>query len=104
MAGERLAALMLDAGKNAIPGSEKTDLVYGRVISVNPLKIQLAKESKIVLTQTFLILSKLCKEMKIRTEAGQEIVLWDGLNVGDSVLMLRVLKGSKFIVLQKEGD
>lgn len=104
MAGERIASLMLQAGKNAIPNSEKTDLVYGRVISTNPLKIQHSKESKIVLTESFLILSKLCKEMKVKLPDGQEIVLWTGLNVGDTVLMLRVLKGSKFIVLQKEGD
>ena len=104
MAGERIASLMLKAGKAAIPNSEKTDLVYGQVISIKPLKIQLARESKLILTESFLILSKLCKEMKVKTETGQELVLWSGLNVGDSVLMLRVLKGSKFIVLQKEGD
>lgn len=103
MAGERLASLMLKAGKDAIPSSEKTDLIYGRVISTNPLRIQLAKESKIILTESFLVLTKLCQEQKI-TVAGQEIVLWPALAVGDSVLMLRVLKGSKFIVLQKEGE
>lgn len=103
MAGEKLASLMLRAGKDATPGSEKTDLVYGRVISVNPLKIQLAKEAKIILTESFLILTKLCQEMKFKTPQNEEIVLWPGLAVGDSVLMLRVLKGSKFIVLQKEG-
>lgn len=104
MAGEKLASLMLQAGKSAIPNSEKTDLVYGRVISTNPLKIQLARESKIILTESFLILSKLCKEMRVKIAEGQEITLWTGLSAGDSVLMLRVLKGSKFIVLQKEGD
>lgn len=104
MAGERIASIMLRAGKDAIPSTEKTDLVYGRVVSTNPLKIQLAKESKITLTESFLILTKLCKEMKIKLADGPEVTLWDGLSVGDSVLMLRVLKGSKFIVLQKEGD
>ena len=104
MAGEKLASLMLRAGKNAIPSSEKTDLVYGQVISIKPLKIQLAKESKIILTESFLILSKFCKELKVNITGGQELTLWSGLSVGDTVLMLRVLKGSKFIVLQKEGD
>ena len=104
MAGEKLASLMLKAGKAAIPSSEKTDLVYGRVISTNPLKIQLANESRLILTQSFLILTKLCREMKITIAEGQQVTLWTGLQAGDSVLMLRVLKGSKFIVLQKEGD
>lgn len=103
MAGERLASLMLRAGKEAVPKSEKTDLVYGRVISTNPLKIQLAKESKIILTESFLVLSKLCKEMRVKI-GEQDVVLWNGLAVGDSVIMLRVLQGSTFIVLQKEGE
>jgi len=103
MIGEKLVSIMLDASKNAVPMSEKTDLLYGKVVSVNPLRIQVANEPRLQLSETFLILSQLCKEMKVTLpETMQELVLWTGLQVGDTVIMLRVLQGSKFLVLQKE--
>jgi len=105
MIGEKLVSIMLDAGKNSIPASEKTDLLYGRVVAVNPLKIQVANEPRLQLTETFLILSALCKEKKVTlsiADTPTEVVLWSGLQVGDTVIMLRVLQGSKFLVLQKE--
>lgn len=118
MVGEKVVSLMLRAGKEATPNSEKTDLIYGKVVSTQPLKIQVANEPKLVLTETFLVLSELCKEKTIQipqsttTESAEHvhdtkpisITLWTGLQVGDSVVMLRVLKGSKFLVLQKEGN
>lgn len=109
MIGEKTISLMLKAGRNAVPPSEKTDLVYGKVISTNPLRIQINNEAKLVLTEKFLMLSQLCKDKKIEVEIPTvpeplEITLWEGLRVGDSVSMLRVLQGSKFYVLQKEVD
>ena len=109
MLGEKAVSLMLKAGRTAIPPSEKTDLIYGKVVSTNPLKIQIANEAKLILSETFLILSEFCKEKRVRVRlpdasADIEITLWSGLSVGDSVLMLRVLQGSKFYVLQKEAD
>lgn len=111
MAGEKLASLMLKAGRQAIPNSEKTDLLYGKVLSVSPLRIQVANEPKLILTESFLILSDLCREKKVQillpdSTGGTpvEVALWRGLAVGDSVSMLRVLRGSKFYVLQKEVE
>ena len=101
MPGERIVSMILDAAKNSVPNSEKTDLVYGRVISVNPLRIQVVNESKLVLPQSFLILSEMCKEKKVNIN-GTDVVLWEGLKVGNTVAMLRLLRGSKFYVLQKE--
>ena len=103
MIGEKLTHIILEASKNGAPKSEKTDIVFGRVISTNPLKIQVANEPRLQLTQTFLILSEFCKEKKVTIpETETEITLWQGLSVGDNVIMLRVLQGSKFYVLQKE--
>lgn len=62
MAGERLVQLMLEAGKDANPSSELADLIYGKVISISPLKVQIVNEPKMVLSEAFLILSPFCKE------------------------------------------
>lgn len=104
MIGDKLVSIMLSAGKEAIPASEKTDLLYGKVVSVNPLTIRVANEPRLQLTEPFLILSKMCKEMKVTLpESEQELLLWPELQLGDNVIMLRVLQGSKFYVLQREG-
>lgn len=103
MIGEKLVSIMLEASRNGTPMTEKTDLLYGKVVSVNPLKIQVANEPRLLLTAPFLILSTLCKEKKVTLPGtNQELVLWPNLQVGDTVSMLRVLQGSKFYVLQKE--
>ena len=119
MAGEKLVSLMLDAGKSAMPNAEKVDLMYGKVMSIAPLKVQVVNEPKLVLTEEFLILSPLCKQKLFEiptwyTNTAEshahtipkhpEVEVWRGLEVGDIVLMLRILRGSKFYLLQREGD
>lgn len=100
MVGEKLAALMIDAGKHSIPESEKAGLVFGTVTSASPLKIQVRNEPKLILTEEFLLLSPLCLEKKDYYDR----VLWRGLKTGDNVFMLRVKQGNLFYVFQREGD
>ena len=98
-----------------IAGSPKenqmSDLIVGTVLSVSPLII---KTDKLELTQSFLILSALCKESKIKVPVSingttnetilSDVTLWRGLRVGDVVYMLRCRAGQKYYVLQrKEG-
>lgn len=117
MVGEKLVDIMLTAGRESIPESEMTNIVFGIVKSVNPMRIQVANEPKLVLSDTFLKLSPLCiaKEIEIPSMATSEteehihwtskqtIQLWRGLAVNDRVLMLRVKGGNLYYVLQREG-
>ena len=135
--GHRLAQMMREAGKT--PQNEIVDIVMGEVTSVNPLKVKIEGRE---LTQSFLILSALCKETHIYTDnvkkldhrhvipststgssgtdshshtvsskttdpatpqdAQYDIMLWRGLKVGDTVLMLKVSRGQKYYILQRE--
>jgi len=148
VAGERLVSFMLSAGRDAIPNSEKLDLLYGKVTSIDPLEVQVVNEPKLILTEEFLLLSPLCKKKEFTipewnteeeeehthqvpsiqtydasghvhavpsqdTEAGvahkhtilkHTVEVWRGLEVDDIVLMLRVLRGAKYYLLQREGD
>lgn len=61
MAGEKLVEMMKQAGRDAIPATERTDIVYGTVQTTQPLLITLDKDPKMRLTETFLYLSPLCK-------------------------------------------
>ena len=105
--------------------SEYTDEVFGQVISTSPLKVLV--DSKMTLTSEFLELTKLVQELKINvelpvntaptkdddgedipgTDSGQkatgEVTIWRGIQAGDSVRMLRVHSGQKFILLERVG-
>lgn len=118
----RLVQAMRQAGKT--PQNEIVDIVIGEVTSDKPLKVKVENRE---LTESFLILGALCKETHIYTpyikkhdhyhvipgtEGGRtesqpqqndfDIMLWRGLKVGDKVLMLKVGRGQKYYILQRE--
>lgn len=94
--GHTLAKIIRDAGKT--PPNEVVDLVSGKVTSVKPLKVKVENRE---LTQSFLIVGAMCKETKIKHE-DLEIVIFEGLKKGDKVMMLKVCRGQKYYILQKD--
>lgn len=62
MAGNKLVKIMQDASKT--PNGETTDLLFGVVTSVAPLKIKI--DSRFEVDEKFLILSALVKETVIK--------------------------------------
>lgn len=117
--GHRLAQLMREAGKT--PQNELVDIVVGEVTSVKPLKVKVENRE---LTESFLILGALCKETHIYNaniikhnhnhdtphpgltggpvNNDFDIMLWRGLEAGDRVLMLKVGRGQKYYIIQRE--
>lgn len=95
MAGEKLIGLIKQGARDAIPKSSLTDMLFGRVTSVNPIKILI--ENKFEVDSDFLVLSPFCFD---KTVAGN--VIWEGLKDGDKVNLLRVSNGQKYYVLDKE--
>lgn len=71
--------------------NDVVDMVIGTVTSVSPLRI---KTDKITLSETFLIVGALCKSKYVG-----DTLLWRGLQVGDSVYMIRFSKGQKYFEL-----
>lgn len=99
--GHKLAKLMREAGKQ--PQNEIVDIVTGEVTSVQPLRIKIEKRE---LSESFLIVGELCKEKRVSftyESVDTDIVIWRGLRVGDRVLMLKVGRGQKYYILQREG-
>lgn len=114
----RLVQAMRQAGKT--PQNEIVDIVIGQVTSVKPLKVKVENRE---LTESFLILGALCKETHIYenniirynhthpcspgntglpTGGDFDILLWRGLRIGDKVLMLKVGRGQKYYIIQRE--
>lgn len=102
-------------------------ILFGDVINDNPLEIQIGQ--KLILDETFLILTSAVKEKKINiqhqhayqdtsdsgtqtkqtqlaesTQANTEFAEYEiraGLKKGDKVILLRIEGGQQFIVLDK---
>ena len=92
----RFVQLMREAGKT--PQNEIVDIVMGEVTSVKPLRVRIENRE---LTESFLILGALCKEA--HSTGTPSTMLWRGLVVGDRVLMLKVGRGQKYFIMQREG-
>ncbi|MDG5113453.1 DUF2577 domain-containing protein [Companilactobacillus pabuli] len=99
--------------------SDYADIMYGKVISINPLKIQ--SSNNMPLTESFLILGRNVKKHKERIRvlshndsigdiSGNrpdvyETIEIDGtLKVGDSVNMIRMNGGQQFFVFERSND
>lgn len=63
MAGEVLIEVMKQAAAQAVPKEALTDVLFGKVISVSPLSINV--EGRLELDQSLLLLSPFCNELKI---------------------------------------
>lgn len=120
--GHRLVQMMRQAGKT--PQNEIVDIITGEVTSIKPLKVKIENRE---LTESFLIVGALCKETHINNLAftipththtiqgstttltcqpskstPTDVLLWRGLKIGDRVLMLKVGRGQKYYILQRE--
>ncbi len=116
MAGEQLLGMMNSKGGNE---SDYADIVYGKVISDSPLKIQTSNQ--MILSESFLVLGRqvtkhqerirvLSHNDSIGDTSGNrpdvtEIIKIDGtLKAGDSVVMIRFNGGQQFFVLERTND
>lgn len=95
MAGEKIVKMM-QQGK--LPPSDLADLVFGQVVSVNPLEIKLDTHIQ-ALPESFFLLSPHVREFR-----PEGRLLWRGLRTGDKVTMIRLSKGQKYYVLEREGE
>ena len=104
MAGTKLIQVIQETARKVFQDSKPTDLLFGVVTSVSPLKIKV--DNRFELGHEFLIISKLCKELLVEvnhSDGKETIKIWDGLKVGDTVRLIRVHSGQLYYVLEREG-
>lgn len=90
--------------KETVENEKPTRVMYGKVISTNPLKVNI--EQRMVLDKNFLVLSDRLtrKSTRIRipsTNDQVDVVFDNSLKVNDKVILLREQGGQKFIILDK---
>lgn len=84
--------------------SQPCALQYGTVVSINPLKISLDENGKLVLTENFLVLTRNAKDYEVLVEVNGEerkFLIKNALKGNDKVLLLRMQGGNKYVVLDK---
>lgn len=125
-----LVELIKRASIDAVSESKPTSIVFGKVISISPLKINV--EQKLNLTKAQLILSRNVTDYKTKlsfdnpdlkqefttwnmpesTESSpskiafkkqlqHDITIYNALKIGEEVILLQVQGGQKYIVLDR---
>lgn len=119
----RINELIKQISVDANSANAPVALMFGTVISASPLTINV--EQKLNLTSEFLILTNAVKDHEVEmtveheTEESEEIealiththeykgkkkfTVHNGLKVGESVVLLRMQLGQKFLVLDRLG-
>lgn len=97
MAGEYLAKLLSQRGGN---DKELADIVYGKVSSVDPLKIKIG--GGLELPSKFIDRGRVGRKYKLKID-GKSVTVDDSLQVGDGVTMLRHNAGQSFFILDRRS-
>lgn len=119
MAGEQLIKMLTERGGS---DSEYSDVVYGRVISTAPLKVQIS--NSMIIDDNFIVLGKhigsfsmsgsLTTTEEKKGKDGEKpkseqstkpatFTFDNSLKVGDKVTMIRADGGQQFYLFEREG-
>ncbi|GGI44369.1 hypothetical protein GCM10008018_06760 [Paenibacillus marchantiophytorum] len=94
----KLVRALKSASVGAVEAGTPVHITFGEVISIHPLEITV--DQRFSLDQDFLIVPEQLTPYQIMIE-GQPIVIRRGLEVGDSLLLLRMQGGQKYVLLDK---
>lgn len=87
-----------------INAQKLTTVVYGTVLSINPLEVQI--DQKLTLREEHLKLTRAVMdhevEMSVNGGTKQIYKVYNGLKQGDKVTMFRVHGGQQFLIIDKE--
>lgn len=96
--------VMKQAGTEAVTASKPANVVFGKVISADPLKIQV--EQKLILSKAQLILTRNVTDYEIDMTVNgvrnfQKV--HNHLNAGEEVMLMQVPGGQVYIVIDRIG-
>lgn len=98
------AQMIKEAVVGVINAKVLTDIRYGVVVSVSPLKVQI--DQKLTLNKAQLKLTRAvldCDvEMSVNGGDKQIYTIYNSLKINDKVMMVRVQGGQQYIVIDKE--
>ncbi|ANY76634.1 hypothetical protein BBD41_19240 [Paenibacillus ihbetae] len=86
------------ASLSAVGSTNPVSVLYGTVTSVNPLEVNV--DQRFSLTEDFLVIGESMTEYKLNID-GQDVLIRKGLELGDTVLLLRYQGGQTYLVLDR---
>lgn len=97
-----LLIVIKKAAKDAIEASQPCNFLFGKVVSVKPLKISV--EQKMTLGTAQLVLTRNVTDFKTKItvdDKNTQITIHNGLQTGDEVILLKQKGGQKYLVLDR---
>ena len=91
---------------NVMEQSKPANVMYGEVISINPLEI--CVDQKKTYPEDFFVLTRNVTDYDtyIKKEDGEKekYTIYNSLQKGDIVVLLRAQGGQEFVILDKKGE
>lgn len=99
-----LMNIFTDRAVRAVEAKKLCEIVYGTVISISPLQIQVDQKTILKPYQIKLTRAVMDYETEITINGVRETcTIHNGLKTGDKVTMIRVQGGQQFVVIDKEA-
>ena len=99
-----LLTLIKKTALEAVNASKPANMIFGKVVSVSPLKIKV--DQKLILTSAQLVLSKCVTNHILSVTLDGELktmTVNNALNINEEVIMMQVSGGQKYIVIDRIG-
>lgn len=117
MSGEKLLEAIKLAGLQANSASKPVNIFIGKVININPLIIEIEQTNRINsdflevaerLTDRFIYMTEVEDDFDDikdgdKYRARKKYALYNGLKVGDNVILMRKAGGQKYFVIDRVG-
>lgn len=95
-----LVKMIKKAAVEAVAAGKPANITYGKVISVQPLKVRL--DQKLTLSAAQIVVPEHLTDHDVKI--GDDIVrVYGGLKVNDMVILLQAAGGQRFIILDRIG-
>lgn len=99
-----LLKMIKKAAVQAVNASKPANVVFGKVISVSPLKIKV--DQKLILGKSQLALSRTVTNYRLsvtKNDNLETIMVHNALQMGEEVILAQVSGGQKYIVIDRIG-
>ena len=99
-----LVKVIKKAAVDAVNASKPANMVFGKVISISPLKIKI--DQKLILTSAQLVLSRNVTDYRLsvtENDIDKTITVRNALKNGEEVILMQVSGGQKYIVIDRIG-
>ena len=97
-----LLKMVKKAALDAVNASKPADVVFGKVVGIDPLKIKI--DQKLILGNAQLVLSKNVTDYRLSVTADdtfKTITVHNALDVGEEVILMQMSGGQKYVVIDK---